>query len=230
MLARLQDPETIRWIIQGMIILLLSIAVHEFGHAYVAHKLGDRLPESQGRVTLNPLAHADPIGTLIFPLLGLLYTGGHGFGFGWGRPVQVNPVSFSRRFRMRTGHLFVALAGPMMNILFGLLIAIVLAALLKFHVLRENHDLVKALFYAIRLNFILFFFNLIPAPPLDGGAVLEGLLPDRMVPAFQRYAVYGPFVLMAVIFIPGLSAIFIKPAIWLEGTVWSLISAIFGLS
>ena len=227
--SNLNSPEVIRLIIQGMIILILSIAVHEFGHAYVAHKLGDRLPESQGRVTLNPMAHADPIGTLIFPLLGLLYTGGHGFGFGWGRPVQVNPISFSRRFRMRTGHMFVALAGPAMNIAFGLVIAIILAILLVSGVLSPGHDLALALHYAIYLNFILFFFNLIPAPPLDGGAVLEGLLPDRMLPAYRSYAVYGPFVLMAVIFIPGLGRIFVQPAIWLHDGVWSLMRLLFGL-
>ncbi len=229
-LSSLQNPETIRLIIQGMIILILSIAVHEYGHAIMAHKLGDRLPESQGRVTLNPLAHADPIGTLLFPMLGLLFSGGQGFGFGWGRPVQVNPMSFSRKFRMRTAHMFVALAGPMMNIVFGLLIAIILAGLLAFGVLDRAHPLTEALHYAIYLNFILFFFNLIPAPPLDGGAVLEGLLPDRYLPAFQRYSVYGPFVLMAVIFIPGLGKLFVTPAIWLHDIVWSLMSALFGLS
>ncbi|MCG8423721.1 MAG: site-2 protease family protein [Proteobacteria bacterium] len=224
------SPQDIRWIIQGMIILILSIAVHEFGHAIVAHKLGDRLPESQGRVTLNPIAHADPIGTLLFPMLGLLFTGGKGFGFGWGKPVQVNPVAFSRRFTMRTGHMMVAIAGPLMNILFGIVIALILASLVTFEVLPKHHELARALHYAIGLNFILFFFNLIPAPPLDGGAVLEGLLPERMVPGFQRYAVYGPFVLMAVIFIPQLSQLFVKPAVWLHGAVWSVVSAIFGLS
>ena len=230
-MSALQDPQTIRWILQGMIILILSIAVHEYGHAIMAHKLGDRLPESQGRVTLNPMAHADPIGTLIFPLLGMIFSGGNGFGFGWGKPVQVNPLSFSRRFRMRTAHLLVALAGPMMNIFFGLFIALVLGLLLAFEVLAPDHQLVTALSYAIKLNFILFFFNLIPAPPLDGGAVLEGLLPDRYVPAFQRYAVYGPFVLMAVIFIPQLGQIFVQPAEWLhEAVVWALVSVIFGVS
>jgi Zn-dependent protease len=213
--------EDIRWIIQAMIILVLSIAVHEFGHAIVAHKLGDRTPESQGRVTLNPIAHADPIGTLAFPLMGLLYTGG--LGFGWGRPVMVNPMLFTRKYSMRVGHMFVALAGPLMNIFFGTLIAIIHVMLLKGGVIDMAHPLNKALVYAVSLNFILFFFNLIPAPPLDGGAVVEGLLPERMLPEFRKYSVYGPFVLMAVIFIEQLSQLFVKPALFLQQHLYTLL-------
>lgn len=204
-----------RLIIQSMITLILAIAVHEFGHAIVAHKLGDRLPERQGRVTLNPIAHMDPIGTLAFPLIFLVYTGGQSIGFGWGKPVQVQPGAFSRRFSMRTGHLMVALAGPAMNIVFGVVISLVHVGLIKGGVIGPGHPLHEALFRAVGLNFILFFFNLIPAPPLDGGAVVRGLIPERMVPAFDRFAVYGPFVLMAVIFIPNAFRIFYEPAIWL---------------
>lgn len=222
------SPEQIRWVFQGLVILIMSVAVHEFGHAFVAHKLGDRLPESQGRVTLNPLAHADPIGTLLFPVLGGLLGG---VTFGWGRPVQVNPVAFSRRFRMRTGHMFVAAAGPAMNILFGTLIAIIHVALIKTGVLTTSSPVGQILIYAVALNFILCFFNLVPAPPLDGGAVLEGLLPDRMVPGYQRFAVYGPFVLMAVIFIPALSWIFRGPAMWLQSHLYqTILFPLFGLS
>ncbi len=227
------SPELIRWIIQGLVILILSIAVHEFGHAYIAHKLGDRLPESQGRVTLNPIAHADPIGTLLFPILGLIFTKGAGFGFGWGRPVQVNPVAFSRRFTMRTGHLLVAIAGPAMNILFGLLIAIIHLILLSTDVLTGaswGPELSRVLQYAVGLNFILAFFNLIPAPPLDGGAVMRGLLPYKWLDGFDKFSVYGPFVLMAVIFIPGLSRIFVTPALWLQDGVYTVLLALFGLS
>jgi Zn-dependent protease len=207
------EPEKIRWIIQSLIILVLSIAVHEFGHAYVADKLGDALPRSQGRVTLNPLAHADPIGTLAFPVLGLVFTGG--IGFGWGRPVEVSPASFTRKLRMRTAHMLVAAAGPAMNLLFGCLISVVHLGLLRGGVIDPAAEINLALLSAVQLNFVLLFFNLIPAPPLDGGTVVEGLLPDRYVPAYQRFAVYGPFVLMAVIFIPQLQRLFLAPALWL---------------
>ncbi len=217
-------PDHLRLIVQGLVILVLSIAVHEWGHAFVAHRLGDPTPGSQGRVTLNPAAHADPIGTLLFPGLALVTTGG--LGFGWGRPVQVQPHLFSRRMSMRKGHLLVAAAGPMMNIIFGVFISLVYFALIAGGALDGQYmgalwygDPVSQAFnFAIFLNFILAFFNLIPAPPLDGGAVLEGLLPEKYVPAFQRFAVYGPFVLMAVIFIPELRALFVAPAQWLFST------------
>lgn len=217
------SPDQLRLILQTLIILILSITVHEFGHAIVAHKLGDRLPMSQGRVTLNPVAHADPYGTLLFPVIALILTKGASIGFGWGRPVQVNPVSFSRRFRMRTGHMMVAFAGPAMNVLFALSIAFVHLALVRAGVVQYGTAMYWAIESAVLVNFVLFFFNLIPAPPLDGGAVLEGLLPDRMVPSFQKYAVYGPFVLFAVILIPELSAVFIKPAFWVHLQLYSLL-------
>ncbi len=213
-----------RLIVQGMIILILSIAVHEFGHAIIAHKFGDRLPASQGRVTLNPLAHADPIGTLVFPLVGLAFTGGAGFGFGWGRPVQVQPVQFRfKNWSMRTLHMLVAAAGPLMNLLFGVVIAVVNLILIRTGILEPTHALNEALRYAVLLNFILMFFNFIPAPPLDGGTVLAGMLPNRYLPTYEKLAVYGPFVLMAVIFIPGLSRIFIEPAVFLGKTLFGLL-------
>jgi Zn-dependent protease len=116
------DAEAVRMILLQMITLILSIAVHEFGHAIVAYKLGDNLPKQQGRVTLNPIAHADPMGTLLFPMVFLVMTGGRSIGFGWGKPVQVRPVAFTRKLAMRTGHMLVALAGPMMNVLLGTVI------------------------------------------------------------------------------------------------------------
>ncbi len=221
----------------AIIILVLSICVHEWGHAFVADKLGDGLPRSQGRVSLNPLRHADPIGTLVFPLIAMVVTKGQSMGFGWGRPVQVQPHRFTRRFSMRTGHMFVALAGPAMNIVFGTVIAIVHVVLYKTGTIAEPtleeflqeipQNMHQILYYAVCLNFILFFFNLLPAPPLDGGAVVEGLLPARFVPGYQRFAVYGPFVLMAVIFVPGLSRLFVWPAMKCVDGLYFVLRAVF---
>ena len=234
-------PERLRFAVVQLVVLILSIAVHEFGHAFVADRLGDRLPRHQGRVTLNPVAHIDPIGTLALPVLGLLFMGG--IGFGWGRPVEVNPVSFTRKLRMTTAHMLVAAAGPFMNLIFGLFIAGVLAVLIataviepSTHVLRLaaagsnvssitpdfDTSLAVGMYGAILLNFLLMFFNLVPAPPLDGGTVLPAFLPDRARPAYAEYAKYGMFVVMAIIMIPALARIFVWPATKLFGGVAAL--------
>jgi Zn-dependent protease len=203
------SPENLRLVVVGLITLILSITVHEFGHAIVADRLGDRLPRMEGRVTLNPIAHADPIGTLALPIMFMLFTGG--IGFGWGRPVRVQPAAFTRRFSMRTGHMLVAAAGPAMNILFGVLISLVWA-ILNWSGVTLNGFLQVGLHNAIFLNFILAFFNLIPAPPLDGGTVLAGLLPDRLQRDYEEYAKYGIFVVMAFFIIRPLSIVFVWPA------------------
>lgn len=207
--------DQIQKIVQILIILILSICVHEFGHAIIADKLGDPLPRSQGRTTLNPLAHADPLGTLLFPLIALVATAGNSLGFGWGKPVEVSPRHFTRRMSMRTGHMLVAAAGPMMNILFGIFISLIVLVLLRTEVVEHESPLFAPMLMAVHLNFVLAFFNLIPAPPLDGGTVVEGLLPRRYLPTWEKVSVYGPFLLMAVIFIPQVRNVFLAPAGWL---------------
>src|ERR1043165_8545022 len=119
------DPQKIQWIVISVLTLVASVAFHEFGHAFMAYKLGDDTPKRQGRVTLNPLAHADPIGTLLLPLVGGLFAaaGGGVGGFGWGRPVQWNPARIDRKHKMSTARILVAIAGPTMNVVLALLIA-----------------------------------------------------------------------------------------------------------
>ncbi|MBI5478025.1 MAG: site-2 protease family protein [Deltaproteobacteria bacterium] len=190
--------EFFRNVVVSMIALILSIAVHEFGHALVADRLGDRLPRSQGRVTLNPLAHIDLLGTIALPLMGLLFGVG---AIGWGRPVMIQPLAFTRKLRMKTGHLLVAIAGPLMNILFGIVISLVGLLLLRTG-LVQNPLVLKAIFGVVFLNFILAFFNLLPFPPLDGGAVVAGLLSDRskVVASLQSYGLYLAIAVMAIPF------------------------------
>src|SRR5215831_6785804 len=159
--------EKIRWIFIYVFVLLISVALHEFGHAIMADKLGDDTPRRQGRVTLNPLAHADPIGTLLLPLVGSLYGAmtGYGGGFGWGKPVQWQPHRVSRKVTMSTAKVLVALAGPAMNVV----LAAVHCVLMSQHVVSWTSGVGQILRFAVVTNFVLCFFNLLPVPPLDGG-------------------------------------------------------------
>jgi Zn-dependent protease len=214
------DPQKIQWILISVIVLVASVAFHEFGHALMAHLLGDDTPKRQGRVTLNPLAHADPIGTLLLPLLGGIYTaaGGGLGGFGWGRPVQWNPSRINRKHRMSTARILVAIAGPAMNVVLALLIAGIHTVLVKTGVVHmwgsDGHATMatKVMMFAVGTNFILFFFNLVPAPPLDGGHVAGEMMPYKHRAAYDNYARFGPFIVMAVALIPTLAQIFTIPA------------------
>jgi Zn-dependent protease len=214
------SPESLQNVVGKFIILLLSIAVHEFGHAFIADRLGDGLPRQEGRVTLNPLAHADLIGTVALPLFSLLSTGGASIGFGWGKPVMTSGgPGYTRRFRMRVSHMFVSLAGPMMNLLFGTFIAVVACVLYKTGTFTEEQfrgqgTLASMMIAAVWTNYVLMFFNLLPARPLDGGAVLEGLLPDRALRSemFAQYQRMSLFVAAAFIMIGTLAQVFIWPA------------------
>src|SRR5678809_1013126 len=115
------DHTKIQWIVISVLTLVASVAFHEFGHAFMAYKLGDDTPRRQGRVTLNPLAHLDPIGTVLLPLLG----GVAGFGFGWGKPVQWQPHRVRRGITMSTAKILVSFAGPFMNVVLALIIGLV---------------------------------------------------------------------------------------------------------
>jgi len=203
------SPDKIRTAITYLIALILSIAVHEFGHAFVADKLGDRLPRSQGRVTLNPIAHIDPIGTIMMPLV-ITFTGAPLLG--WGKPVLTNPLAYTRKLRMKVGHMLVAAAGPAMNGLLALVVSIVFVVYLR--VTHQDQGAVATnLWLLIRLNIILMFFNLLPLPPLDGGTVLRGLLPDQFDAILDPLQRYGAFILLALL-MTGLLSYLMGPAIF----------------
>ena len=205
------SPDKVRQILIYVFVLVVSVAFHEFGHAIMADRLGDDTPRRQGRVTLNPLAHADPIGTLLLPLI----SAGMGVGgFGWGRPVQWNPARINRKHRMSTARILVAIAGPLMNIVLAVVITAVHAILHAKGVVARGTQVDRILDFAVYTNFILFFFNLIPAPPLDGGHVAEGLTRYNHRVEFENFARFVPFILMAVVLIPQLAQIFIVPAYW----------------
>jgi Zn-dependent protease len=184
----MSDPSfalILRDAIMYLIALVLSISVHEYGHAWIADKFGDPLPRAQGRVTLNPAAHIDPVGTILFPMLGFFFSmTAPAVGariIGWGKPVQVSlsPRHLSRRYTVKTIHMIIAICGPIMNVLFGLFISGILIACLRYGG-ESAQQFAKPLATIIAMNIGLAFFNLIPCPPLDGGAVLRGLLPRNL--------------------------------------------------
>jgi Zn-dependent protease len=182
-----------------LIAFILCIAAHEFGHAWVANRLGDPTPRLQGRLTLAPQHHIDPIGTLLMPLI-MAFTAAPLLA--WGRPVQINPVAFTRRFSMSTGRMLVAIAGPAMNLLMAILVSvlIVIAARLG----APDHLLAGVFHYLVQLNISLMIFNLLPIPPLDGGSLLAWVLPRSMQSTVDLLARYGGLILLLLIVTPTL--------------------------
>ncbi|OGO17749.1 MAG: hypothetical protein A2Z14_06715 [Chloroflexi bacterium RBG_16_48_8] len=183
------DPPTL---IARIITLIVAFSVHEFAHAWTADQLGDGTPRMNGRLTLNPLAHLDIFGSLL-----LLLT-----GFGWAKPVPVNPYALRRQ--TPAGMMIVAAAGPLSN----LLLAILAAVPFKLGLISLYDSMGTPLPYLsfilqefIFINLILLFFNLIPIFPLDGEKVAEYLLPPNGQDTLLRLRPYGPMILMALLFI-----------------------------
>ncbi len=180
----------------SILILLFSVILHEVMHGFVALKFGDHTAENAGRLTLNPLPHIDPIGTILLPAL-LIITGSH-FMFGWAKPVPVNPLNFSN---LRRGELLVSSAGIFAN--FGLAIAFTII----YHILNilpyEFPGLLgSALRYGVFINLILGVFNLFPIPPLDGSKILLSQLPYNLAREFEKLEKYGFIILIILMMVP----------------------------
>jgi Zn-dependent protease len=204
-----------------LIALVLSIAVHEYGHAWVANRLGDPLPRAQGRLTLNPVRHIDPIGTLLFPLI-MYFT--HVPLLGWGKPVMTNPSNYTRSVSRPTGSMLVAIAGPSMNLLLAALVSVLMLVAARFQMLDET--LAKGIIVnLVGLNLSLLFFNLLPIPPLDGGAVLAWVLPRSAQPAIEFLERWGFIILFGLIMIRQVREVVFAPAAYLSG-LW--LSALWG--
>ncbi len=178
------------------IALLLAITIHEFSHALLATNLGDPTARRDGRLTLNPMAHLDPAGTVLLLLV----------GFGWGKPVQVNPFYLS--IGAKVGMALVALAGPLSNFITASIFAIPVRfelipqdfpGTLPFSNIAIDWTLSQLLKYIIVYNLILGVFNLIPLAPLDGFKVVLGILPRAAAISFSRLEQYGPMILMVIV-------------------------------
>lgn len=202
-------------LIARIIVLIVAFSVHEFAHAWMADLFGDDTPRLQGRLTLNPLAHLDPIGSLL-----LLAT-----GFGWARPVQVNPWVLQRR--SSAAPMLVALAGPLSN----LLLALAAALPVQFGLVAYSFpsgNIIPTAFQLISefvfINLLLMLFNLIPLAPLDGEKVLYYFLPSTGKDLMERLRPYGPMILLALIFLAPLMGLNILGVV-----IGVPIRALFGL-
>lgn len=186
------DQSSLLAIIVSVVAILLAITVHEFSHGFIAFLQGDRTAQDEGRLTLNPIAHIDPVGTILIP--GLLILTGAPFLIGWAKPVPYNPNNLRDG---RFGSFLVALAGPVSNFFMALVSALVLKAL--FPALGAENFLIIFLLQLFLVNLVLGIFNLIPVPPLDGSKILFNLLP----PSFDRIALwfeaYGFYILIAIL-------------------------------
>ena len=182
-------------------VLLLSLTVHEYAHAWAARRLGDDTAERMGRYTLNPLAHMDPIGTFLLPVF-------TNIPFGWAKPVPVNPARFRQGVHMGKGMMFTSLAGPASNLLLGLLSAVLLGI-----VARVSPDLgagadgrgaphiaAAFLYSMIQMNVVLAVFNLLPIPPLDGSRIVDAFLPARFRGAWESFSRFSMFLLLGLVF------------------------------
>lgn len=169
----------------GIPAILIALTFHEYAHGKVAYFLGDPTPRNQGRLTLNPLAHLDILGTLLLIVA----------GFGWAKPVQINPFYF--QMDRRKGMMLVGLAGPLMNLVLGYLAAVLLNILLRMNL--GGVWLQTFLNLLVGYNVVLAVFNLIPVPPLDGSRVLAGILPPEGAEAVYRLESYGTLILLLLI-------------------------------
>jgi Zn-dependent protease len=198
----------------GLIILL---TFHEFGHAWTAWKCGDDTARLQGRVSLNPLVHIDPIGTVLLPLLMVLVPGAGQFLVGWAKPV---PVNLNNLPNPRVDDVLITMAGPLMN----LLLAVALMALARAGVVIGSPDMAEICAQFAYLSLLLCFFNLIPIPPLDGSRVLRVLI-GMSYEAYYEIARYGMFLLILVLQIPQVRAV----VRYLTENTWLTIGKMFGL-
>jgi Zn-dependent protease len=185
--------------------VLFAITVHEAAHGYVARHLGDNTAAMMGRVTLNPLKHIDPVGTILMPLMLYFATSG-AFLFGYAKPV---PVNFGQLRRPKRDMIWVALAGPMSNFIQALLWGALFILLRASGV--EERFFIAMCRAGVLVNLVMWAFNLFPLPPLDGGRVLVGLLPRRQAYALSRVEPWGFFIVLGLVLMGVVTTYWLRP-------------------
>lgn len=199
--------ESLERLLAAIVALLVGLTFHEFSHAFLADQLGDHRPRAMGRLTLNPIPHIDPIGAVMLLVA----------GFGWAKPVMVNPYALRDGPR---GMALVAAAGPTANLLVAVSFAVVFRMLDLSGV--DQPFVLGLVANIVLLNVLLAFFNFIPIPPLDGYNVALAFLPPRLAMTFQRYAPYGVLILLLLILLPN------SPLRWLFSLVRSITGILLG--
>lgn len=204
--------------------VLIAITFHEFAHGYAAYKLGDNTAKNEGRLSLNPLDHLDPIGTLMLLVA----------GFGWGKPVHVNPRNYTRKMSMEKGEAIVSLAGPLMNFILAIIFTLIYFAIYKFAGISFMASTVGGIIMllissTISINIGLGVFNLIPLPPLDGSKIIMPFLPYKAKEFFiNNEQIF--YIIFVLIWVTGIAGTIITPAInWVSKGILGLGKLIFGL-
>ena len=214
------DPD-LRRIVLLLPAVLVGFTVHEYSHALVAVRLGDSTPRDQGRLTLNPIAHIELIGLLLILLV----------GFGWAKPVQINPRNFKNP---RNDEILVSLAGPSSNLLFGIAFALAVKFLLTlapliFYTGGFGPVLYQIFSYFVWINLLLAVFNLFPIPPLDGSHILLSLIPDKYARFKLVYTRYGRFILIALILLGSFSGYNLLPIGFLTSRLFEGLYNLLGM-
>lgn len=194
-----QDMEKIFYIVVQFAVIMFALSVHESAHAWMADRFGDPTARYQGRISLNPIVHIDLFGSIIFPLL-LALIGAPVFG--WAKPVQVNPNNLRNP---RKDHMWISAAGPVSNIITGIIGVIIFMLIKKSGLILEFSGkavemILMVFLFLIIINIYLAIFNFIPIPPLDGSWILEGMLSGRTLYQYRKVKPYGFIILLLIIY------------------------------
>ena len=203
--------------------VIVAITFHEFAHAFAAYKLGDDTPRMQGRLNLNPASHLDPVGFIL-----LIFA-----HVGWGKPVQINPRNFDRKYSQSTGEAIVSVAGPLMNFVLAIVFAVIYYAILKisplFIMSKVGFYVMLMIQTAAIVNVGLGVFNLIPLPPLDGSKIFRNFMSYNVKAWLDRYERYFYFAFL-ILWVTGLAGQLISPIISLiTSGLFKLVGLIFGI-